>query len=174
MRLNNLFFYSNRCTFSKTLMEAINSKNLTDFFVFVCVDNPQYKLPKFVDRTPLLYTTNQNIIVDDALESLILNMGNNTVDPRASNRQQEQNEVEALELMNPEGISDAFSFVTDDDSGVQNKNYIFITSYDSKPSPQDQIPQTNTQQSKQKFDEKLFDEYKNQRANDIYVRQIKT
>lgn len=155
----NFLFFSNYCSYSQKLLNMIKTNNIKEYFIVVCVDNPQYKLPSFVDRFPLLFTEDQNIIIDEAIEETIVKMIHGKT---------KQKEVEALELMNIAGISHEFSFIDDGEEELAlNKNYIYI---ENMPVQTTELQNENNE-VRTKFNEKMFDEYKNQRANDDLLLQ---
>lgn len=63
----DILFYSNTCGFSKEMLQIIVNNNLKERFMLVCIDNRNLKLPPFVDRVPLLYTTTKKLIADENL-----------------------------------------------------------------------------------------------------------
>lgn len=63
----DILFYSNTCGFSKEILQMIVNNNLKERFMLVCIDNRNLKLPPFVDRVPLLYTTTKKLIADENL-----------------------------------------------------------------------------------------------------------
>ena len=62
----DILFYSNQCEYSKKIYGMVGNSNS---ILCVCVDDPNVKLPTFVQAVPLIYVPSQKrIIVDEAVE----------------------------------------------------------------------------------------------------------
>jgi hypothetical protein len=51
-------FYSNMCHHSSRLINRIKPTNLANNLNFICIDNPQLNIPKFITSVPTLYDPN--------------------------------------------------------------------------------------------------------------------
>jgi len=71
MSSKNVLFYSNYCNFSKEILGEITKRNIRDLFVLICVDQNRYNIPSFVDRVPLIVTTQKQIVTDDDVLTFI-------------------------------------------------------------------------------------------------------
>jgi hypothetical protein len=67
----DILFYSNACAFSREMIQIITNNHLKERFILVSVDNKNLKLPPFVDRVPLLYTSSKKLIADENLLNYI-------------------------------------------------------------------------------------------------------
>ena len=67
----DILFFSNLCEFCREVLSLLAKHGLKDHFMMVCVDNRNLKLPPFVDRVPLLYTTQKNLYADENLVEYI-------------------------------------------------------------------------------------------------------
>ena len=64
----NFLFYSNYCHHSKRLLTRIQSTNLVNNLNIICIDNPEYNIPNFIEVVPTLYDpVNRRVIVNDEL-----------------------------------------------------------------------------------------------------------
>ena len=61
----NVLFYSRFCKYSIEVVRILTKKDLRSRFVMVCVDNNRQQLPGFVDRVPLILTSNRRVLADD-------------------------------------------------------------------------------------------------------------
>ena len=64
----HLLFHSQRCEHCRGLLTRIVEQKRRDAFLFVCVDRPGLKIPAFVDRVPMILTSDQRILVDGAID----------------------------------------------------------------------------------------------------------
>lgn len=101
----HVLFYSNLCQFSQETLRTISKKNIRDMFVNICIDNPKFKtsIPNFVDRVPLILTTENEIVIDDNIE-IFLNILTH------GNARDELVPYSALE-MSSNKLSDGFSYI---------------------------------------------------------------
>lgn len=107
-------FYSNLCDFSKDVLTTLVKHQLKDSFMMVCVDNKNLRLPPFVDRVPLIYTTNKKLFADDHLMSYLKSkISSNTLQPYS------------LIGMNTGSLSESFSFLDagDEFGETSSRNY---------------------------------------------------
>jgi hypothetical protein len=63
----DILFFSNLCDFCREILSLLTKHGLKDNFMMVCVDNKSLKLPPFVDRVPLIYTTQKKLYADENL-----------------------------------------------------------------------------------------------------------
>jgi hypothetical protein len=61
----NVLFYSRFCQYSNEVVRTLTKKDLRSRFVMVCVDNNRQQLPGFVDRVPLILTSDRIVLADD-------------------------------------------------------------------------------------------------------------
>jgi hypothetical protein len=85
----NFLFYSNYCHHSKRLLDRIKSSNLVNNINIICIDNPQYNIPGFIEVVPTLYDPiNRRVIVNDELfgwiESVLGGINRQHMPPQAS------------------------------------------------------------------------------------------
>lgn len=67
----DILFFSNLCEFCREVLSLLVKNNIKDHFILVCVDNKNLKLPPFVDRVPLIYTTNKKLFADENLMNYV-------------------------------------------------------------------------------------------------------
>lgn len=147
-------FYSTRCKYSLEVLSLIKNYQLN--FVLVNIDNPNYKIPQFVDRVPLVYIQEtKEIIIDDN----IVNYINNLNQPK---QQQTQQPIEYMSDVN-KSISNSFSFISENDDTITPLGYGIIgaTNTMQQQNENDSSNKTN------KLDSKVFENYKSQRDSDI-------
>jgi hypothetical protein len=110
----DILFYSNLCEFCKDVLTNLIKNSVKDKFMLVCVDNKNLNLPAFVDRVPLIYTTQKKVFADDNLLHYI------------------QSKVESSSLqpyslvgLNTNSFSDNYSFISDGDNMLEDssRNY---------------------------------------------------
>jgi hypothetical protein len=83
----------------------------------VCVDNRNLKLPNFVDRVPLIYTTNKKLIADEDIMNYI-----------KSKIESYSLQPYSLTGMTAGGLSESFSFLNNEEEYSAARNFIFIGS----------------------------------------------
>jgi hypothetical protein len=113
----DILFYSQFCNFSKEVLDAITKHNLKESFMLVCVDNKQLKLPVFVDRVPLIYTTGKKLLSDEHVLAYL-----------KSKVEYVSLEPYALVGGNTNAYSDNYSFLQSDESLTEDssRNYNVI------------------------------------------------
>jgi hypothetical protein len=67
----DILFMSNLCEFCREVLSLLAKHGLKEQFMLVCVDNKSLKLPPFVDRVPLIYTTQKKLYADENLMQYI-------------------------------------------------------------------------------------------------------
>ena len=65
----HVLFYSNRCQFSHEVCGSAAARR--DLFTLVCVDHRMGKLPSFVDRVPMVLTSDGKVLADDAVHAFV-------------------------------------------------------------------------------------------------------
>ena len=163
MVAENVLFYSMNDNYSRQVYGLVNSYNIQNQFIVVNIDNPQYKLPGFVDRVPMIFIKAKNqLVVDEHIPQYI-----ETLRPQhVPQQQQQQPELLSMSDMG-RGISDSFSFIDGSGSGGTPGNFVFLENqnqnpnqnHQSNPNPQSQqLPSLDV--SKQaRFDSSEFERY---------------
>lgn len=110
----DIVFYSNHCNFSRQILQIINEHHLKERFLMVCIDNRNLKLPPFVDRVPLVYTTQQKLYADE-----------NLLDYIKSYIQSSSLQPYALVGTNTSSYTDNYSFLSDAEAelGDSSRNF---------------------------------------------------
>ena len=95
----DIIFYSNFCRYSKDLLDYITKKEISNHFVFVCVDKHRQSIPNNIDRVPALYiTTHKKVLFEDDIIRCI-----------------DSSLEQVIPLEQPSSaFSDNFSFIEDD------------------------------------------------------------
>lgn len=113
----DLLFYSQYCEFCKEVLGLLVKHSLKDAFMLVNVDNKSLNLPPFVDRVPLIYTTEQKLFSDEHLMSYLQSkIGSSSLQPYA------------LVGTNTNAYSENFSFLESGDSLPEDcsRNYNYL------------------------------------------------
>jgi hypothetical protein len=151
MSKSNILFYSPDCEYSVQVMKMIDTFRIRDHFVIVNINNPEYKLPSFVECVPLIFIKGQNqIVIDDNIPQFLETlrghntrpMGNGNGMQQQQQQQQQQSHqhqdqgITAVATQSADGMmsmsdisrgfSDNFSFINDGDSSMAPKNFVFI------------------------------------------------
>lgn len=151
----DILFFSNFCDYSKEILNLLIRKNMKQAFMTVCVDTNKYKLPDFIDRVPLIYTRNGEVLYDETIVQYI-----EAVAPK-------EDDILPFSLQEPNGYSDQFSFLENTmDTG--NKGYTMLGYEQRIMAPADD---ENKDNGKSRFDASLLDQYMQERDNDI--KQLK-
>lgn len=119
----DILFYSNLCEYCKEILATLVKNNLRDYFMLVNIDNRSYKLPPFVDRVPLIYTTQRKVFADENLLNYIQSkIVSSTLQPYA------------LVGTNTNAYSENFSFIEDSDNVIEDssRNYNLVGSEHQK------------------------------------------
>jgi hypothetical protein len=168
-----ILFFSNSCQYSQHVIKLISgNQQVQSKFVLVNIDNPNLKIPAFVDRVPLVFLqSNKRIIVEDDIVNFI-----DSLRPAHAQQQQQQKAAdgEMLSLSDiSKGFSDSYSFIGNDDqlSGeLEPKNFVFIDEARGGGGGSTNKANNNGTSSGDKppkFDSKMFDSYMMQRDNDM-------
>lgn len=153
-------FHSARSKYSNEVLSFINDK-VSDKFTIVNIDNPNYTIPQFVDRVPLIYiTSSKEIIVDDSITLFLDFLIKQNVE--ATPVTVSTKSIEYLSDVN-KSISNTFSFISENDDTITPLGYGILNGSTNK------IPnELNESSSKSnKLDSQVFENYKSQRDNDI-------
>lgn len=147
----DILFFSNLCDYSKEVISVITKKNIRNEYMFVCVDTNKYPLPRFVDRVPLIFTKNSDILYDESILRYI---------EMTSSSHMENIDVIPFCM----GGGETFSFLDDNDGNTTFKSFT--------PLGLDQrimaIPEAEDSGSrKSKIDPSVLDRYMQERDADI-------
>lgn len=156
-RPKNILFYSNECDFCKDVLTILMKKNLRDMFMVVNVSNTKFQLPAFVDRVPMVYTRNDQVLFGDALDEYI----------NSFSSQSEEILPFSLNTGTPGGeYSDAFSYL-EDMNDPRHKSYTMV-GMEQKIMSFDMSDETKSSEANRiKFDSSSYDKYIQERDNDI-------
>jgi hypothetical protein len=124
----DILFYSNLCEFCKQVLTNLVKNNIKNKFMLVCVDNKNLNLPPFVDRVPLIYTTQKKVFADDNLINFIQSkVASSSLQPYS------------LVGLNTNSFSDNYSFISDSDNVLEDssRNYNMIGVEESIYVPED-------------------------------------
>lgn len=148
----DILFYSQFCNFSKEVLDTIAKHNIKDSFMLVCVDNKQLKLPAFVDRVPLVYTTGKKLLSDENVLSYI-----------KSKVEYVTLEPYALVGGNTNAYSDNYSFLQSDETLVEDssRNYNIIGREQRIYAPEESEGPSG------KVEASILDKVMAERANDL-------
>ena len=146
MSSKDCLFFSTQCQHSMELLKLLDSMDLKQMFLLICIDNQKYKIPQFVDRVPMIYKQQERrVLVDKMLVDYISQLisyknqiagSRSTSSPNNNVNDNRSKSNEAIELGGyneiSSGISDSFGFLSDQDSLHQlNTQYDYIASLDS-------------------------------------------
>lgn len=140
-------FYSNYCKYSKELIDTITKRNVKHLFVFVCVDDNRYTLPKVVDRVPMIITMNKAVVSDESLLKFV-----NTL------TQATEESISPFTIQNMGNTySDSFSFISDETECKDDfcRGFVFVGDNAQVSAPLDNVPISDNK--KDKFDASTFD-----------------
>ena len=150
----DILFYSNYCEYCNEILSQIVKKNAKQEFVLVCVDSNKYQLPNFVDRVPLIYTKNDEMVYDDSIIKYLEMLFPN-----------ETEEILPWSLQQSANYSNQFSFLLEDSADMQNKGYTML-GYDQKITT---TVDDSDSSKKGKFDSSQMDKYMQAREADEQV-----
>jgi hypothetical protein len=163
MAAENVLFYSMNDNYSRQVYGLVNSYNIQNQFIVVNIDNPQYKLPGFVDRVPMIFIKAKNqLVVDEHIPQYI-----ETLRPKPQHvpQQQQQQQPELLSMSDMgRGISDSFSFIDGSGSGGTPGNFVFLenqnqSNHNPNPNPQSQQLPSLDVTKQARFDSSEFERY---------------
>ena len=146
----DILFFSNFCEYCNDILNLLIKKNIKQDFMMVCVDNNKYNIPSFVDRVPILYTKNDEIISDETIINYIESLyptDNTDILPYS---------------LQQSNYSNQFSFL-EDTHDLQNKGYTML-GYEQKITAP--IESEDSSSKTGKFDSSLLDKYRQSRDID--------
>lgn len=144
----DILFFSNYCDYCTDLLNTLIKKNIKTEFMLVCVDNNRYNLPAFVDRVPIIFTRNDDILYDESIMKYI-----------EGKYPTESMEISPFSLHQP-SYGNHFSFL-EETNEMHTKGYT-ILGMDQKISS----PVENEDSKKGKFDSSVLDKYLQSRDMD--------
>lgn len=145
----DILFFSSFCEYCNDIINLMIKKNIKQNFMMVCVDNKKYSIPSFVDRVPILFTKNDEVISDDTIINYIESLyPTETIDILPYSLQQTN-------------YSNQFSFL-EETHDLQNKGYTML-GYDQKITAP---VETDDSSNKSKFDSSMLDKYLQSRDMD--------
>lgn len=155
----DILFFSNLCEFCREVISLVAKNGLKDHFMMVCVDNKNLNLPPFVDRVPLIYTTQKKLYAD---ENLMQYVKSKFVD----------NSLQPYTLVgsNTNSYSDNFSFIEDaqyDGLEDSSRNYNLLGVEQPIYTPDTKDDGTNNNGTGKRSDNKVLDKYMADRDADI-------
>jgi glutaredoxin len=170
---NIIMFMSPSCEYSQEILRLMTAKNIKDYFVIVNVDNASYKIPSFVNCTPMLFIRNKGEIVVDENIKLFINAA---FDQQQQHQQHPQHpqptrtpnknlpDISESEPMVASADNRGFYSYIEDDK-IQDKSSTFEFLRDD-PLHNPQNKQEDMQRSS-KFDSKALEQYTAQRLSDV-------
>ena len=77
----DILFYSNLDEYSNQVVQQLSNKTEKDNFIYICVDDPNIKLPQFLTAVPTVYLVKeQKILVDEKVQEFVNNLGKPKMD----------------------------------------------------------------------------------------------
>jgi hypothetical protein len=148
----HILFFSNLCPYSKEILSLITKKNLKDIFVFICIEKTQQQLPHFVDRVPLIYTSQRSVVTDESLFSFI-----ESIQVQGAVAE----DLSPFDVHIKANISDNFSFLEDDVcTGEHCKGYVYVNDVSHIQTPE-------IENKGSKVDSSILERYMSERDNDL-------
>jgi hypothetical protein len=135
----DIVFYSNYDNYSKKVLDALSKLKMDDKLIYICVDDENIQLPKFLSVVPTLYLVKeQRILVDDDIEKWIENVNKKPTETSG--------ELEAYFNSNS-SFSSQFSNLDDTTDKVQNSIFSYISSENDNLAPSQQEMNQDTNKS---------------------------
>lgn len=157
----DLFFFSNYCDHCKDVINIMNKKNIRSTFLFVCVDNSKYQIPKCITHVPTVMTKNREIVTDKDIIKF-LDMLSTT-----SSHTGVPSELAPYSLLDGNGYSSSYTWLTEngyDNDGGQQENKFFVSIGNEGQSFLHQKEETSTKGIK--FDDKMYENFLASRNTD--------
>ena len=129
METRHVLFFSNYCTYCRSVLEKLSNRGTRAMFVLVCVDRRQQQLPNFVDRVPIIYTNDSKVLSDDSVMAFIERLAEQT-------NVASDDEVVPWTMTVGSGICKSFSFL-ETSEGVYGPNYSDVNAQHSIYTPND-------------------------------------
>lgn len=160
----DLLFYSNYCEYCKNLLSLIIKKNIRDFFILVCVDKKELKIPAFIEKVPSILTSRRELYTDEAIPQYIDSLAKSLV----------KENTDILPFMFETGInSSQYTFITNDgndyesaafskDDIIMKNNFVPINNEQKIVTPVDKEADNKSS----KFDSSILERYMNSRKSD--------
>ncbi len=161
-----MLFISTKCKYSLQLLETLKSNDAVfKQFTLVNVNNPNYKIPSFVDRVPMIFLKNSSeVIIDEDVDTFVKQLLSEQRRNQGQRQSQGQNndDVEWKPLVDTtKGFTDHFSFLEGSDC-TSSKHYINIENQENDLKPMN----TSIDDNKVKFDQSSYDQFLSQRDLD--------
>jgi hypothetical protein len=135
----DIVFYSNYDNYSKKVLDALSKLKIDDKLIYICVDDENIQLPKFLSVVPTLYLVKeQRILVDDDIEKWIENVNKKPTETSG--------ELDAYFNSNS-SFSSQFSNLDDTTDKVQNSIFSYISSENDNLAPSQQEMNQDTNKS---------------------------
>ncbi len=153
----DILFYSNLCEFCREVISLLTKHSIKEQFMMVCVDNRNLNLPPFVDRVPLIFTTQKKLYADENLMEYI-----------KSKFVQSSLQPYALVGGNTNAYSDNFSFIEDSQyDGLEDssRNYNLLGMDQTIYTPE--TDDSKGQQTNRRGEGKMLDKFMADRDADI-------
>lgn len=165
----HILFYSNFCQFSKEVVSIITKKNIRHLFLLVCVDGQRYNIPPFVNRVPMIFTTQKQLYADQGvvafLEDIEMSMAATTTarDTAAAGGF----DVSAYYAPDMDGtITDSFSYIGGEESHHQ---FAFVGNQPRIETPSEDVYQAHGMKDKDPMKD-VMDRIIAERNNDANIR----
>ena len=143
MSNKDCLFFSTQCQHSMELLKLLESHEMKQMFLLICIDNQKFKIPQFVDRVPMIYKTQERrVLVDKILvdyvsqliaykNQMVASRSHNSTNQQTRSRSDDPTELGGYNDISS-GISDSFGFLSDQDSLQQlNTQYDYIASLEN-------------------------------------------
>ena len=153
----DVLFYSNYCDYSKEILGIITKKNIRNDFVLVCVDSRTHQLPPFVDRVPLVFSKDKQIIVDEAITEY--------VDSRGGDSSSSLEPFALFACAGKANYSDGFSYITEESDNDMMKGYMYLNTATAIST----VAEDPDSGKKSKIDSSILEKYMAERDNDIKI-----
>lgn len=156
-------FISEQCKYSQALLKELDTCKIKDHFTIISIHNTKFRMPKFVDRVPLLYRVKDRVvIVDDALDEYMEQLKKQF---RAT-----QKPIELLagfsDLQTSGRFGDNFGFI-EDDKQILNTSYGYLNDMGNNGLDVANALKPEDTSKPAKFDQHEYDKYLSERDKDI-------
>ena len=121
----DILFYSNYCDFSKEIVNNISNNNLSDNFVFICVDDKNIELPTFLKVVPTIFNIHQKeVLIEEDLDNYLNNKLNKI------NEKVDTNDLDTYFNSN-NNFSSYYSTIDSTEDRPTISDYCYIDQFDS-------------------------------------------
>lgn len=154
-----LLFFSNYCTFCKSIVDSMIKKNIRDSFILICVDNKSLNIPSFVDKVPMVVinarSNMRQIITDDNLIQFLEdndNVGSSSeeIQPFLLNANMNSSQYSFITADGNDYISDNNSLLAE-----QNVNFIMLGREQKITTPDDRESNNKSDNKEDSFEKLL-------------------